>query len=86
MTTETLQNAIHATPFKPFTLRFADGRSVLVPHPDFIAHRPGSRTAAVAGPDDGTMHVDLLLVVSLDYPPPSENGGRRPSRGKGAKP
>lgn len=65
MTTEALQRAIHAQPFKPFTLHLAEQRTLTVPHPDFIAHRPGGRIAVVLGPDDSAEYVDLLLVVSL---------------------
>jgi hypothetical protein len=71
MTTEQLQSAIHATPFRPFTLRVADGQQIRVPHPDFIAHRPGGRTAAVFLPDDSTKIVDLLMVTTLDYEQPA---------------
>ena len=65
MTTEQLQKAIHAAPFRPFVIHTADSREFLVPHPDFIAHKPGSRTAVVIQPDDSVEIVDLLLVVSL---------------------
>ena len=66
MTTEQLQGAIHAAPFRPFVLRVADGQHLFVPHPDFIAHRPGARTAVVWMPDDSVKVVDLLLVTTLD--------------------
>lgn len=78
MTTETLQRAIHAQPFKPFVLNLADQRQVSVPHPDFIAHRAGGRIALVLvlvlGTDDSAEYVDLLLVVSLAYAAPSMSG------------
>ena len=32
-----VREAIHAQPFRPFTLRLADGRELLIPHPDFVA-------------------------------------------------
>jgi hypothetical protein len=65
MTTEQLQKAIHAAPFKPFMIRMKGGQQLPVSHPDFIAHAPGSRTAAVAL-SDGTIEViDLLLVTGL---------------------
>lgn len=74
MTTETLQKAIHAQPFRPFVLHLADQRQISIPHPDFIAHRPGGRIALVAGLDDSAEYVDLLLVVSLAYAPPATAG------------
>jgi hypothetical protein len=82
MTTEQLQRAIHAVPFRPFVIHTADRREILVPHPDFIAHAPGTRTALVSQPDDSYEVIDLLLVVSLESPPPaaaSAPGGERQS-------
>jgi hypothetical protein len=40
MTIETLQRALRAAPFIPFTLHLADGREFYVPHPDFVAYHP----------------------------------------------
>jgi hypothetical protein len=79
MTTETLQAAIRAVPFQPFTLRLADGRALPVPHREFIAHRPGGRIAAVIGDDESAAYVDLLLVVSLEYAPPAPTPKRKRS-------
>lgn len=71
MTTEQFQKAIHAAPFRPFTIRAADGQQVKVPHPDFVAHAPGTRTAVVTFPD-GTFEVlDLLLVAGLLFEQPA---------------
>jgi hypothetical protein len=65
MTLETLDRAIHAVPFRPFSLRLADGRSLSIPHPDFIAFNPKGRVALVLDERDGAEYVDLLLVISL---------------------
>ncbi len=65
MTTEQLQRAIHAAPFKPIVIRVADGQQLRVPHPDFIAHAPGARMAAVSTPDGIFEIIDLLLVTGL---------------------
>jgi hypothetical protein len=67
MTIETLDRAIHAAPFKPFAFRLADGRTLPVPHPDFVAFNPKGRIAVVMDEKDGYEAVDLLLVVSLSY-------------------
>jgi hypothetical protein len=65
MTTETLQTMIRATPFEPFALHLADGETVPVPHPEMIAHAPGSRTVHVALAGEDFRRIDLLLVVSI---------------------
>jgi hypothetical protein len=71
VTTEQLQAAIHATPFHPFVIRMADGQLFSIPHPDFIMHRPGARTAVVWMPDDSIRIIDLLLVTPLEIAQPS---------------
>ncbi len=65
-----IREALHRQPFKPFDIRLADGRSVPVRHPDFVA--VGKRRIIVVEPDDSWSVVEPLLIVSLDY-----NGKRR---------
>lgn len=67
MQTEAIREALHKQPFRPFTLRLADGRELPVPHPDFVAIL--GRTVVVASPrlDDSYSVVEPLLVVSIDY-------------------
>ena len=67
MTMESLNRAYRDTPFRPFVLRLADGRSVPVPHPEFLSFNPKGRTAVVMDERDGFSVIDLLLVVSLDF-------------------
>jgi hypothetical protein len=71
MTTEQLQRAIHATLFRPFVLRADDGQQLPVPHPDFIAHPPGTRTVVVTMANGDYEVVDLLLVVGLMFEQPA---------------
>ena len=65
MTTETIQKFIHAIPFQPFVIRLADSREILVPHRDFIAHAPNTRTVVVTYTDNSVEVMDLLLITSL---------------------
>jgi len=51
MTTDQLPKLINARPFRPFTLRTADGREVEVTHPENIAYG-GGRIAVVVVKDD----------------------------------
>jgi hypothetical protein len=67
MTMESLDRAYRANPFKPFSLRLADGRTLPVRHPEFLAFNPKGRIAVVVDERDGAEHVDLLLVVSLSF-------------------
>ncbi len=70
MTIETFGQAVHATPFVPFTLYLADGRSFHVVHPDYVSYHPKGRTVTVHPFDrpDAPEQIDLLLVVSIGPP------------------
>jgi hypothetical protein len=59
-----VREALHKQPFEPFTIRLADGRSLPVPHPDFVALTP--RRVIVGAKDDSWYIVEPLLIVSLD--------------------
>jgi len=67
LTIESLERAHKAQPFRPFTFRLADGRTIPVPHPEFLAFNGKGRTAVVTDEGDGFEVVDLLLVVSLSF-------------------
>jgi hypothetical protein len=75
----TVREALRAQPFRPFTIRLTDGRSLPVPHPEYAAIT--GRTVFVASPaQDGTYSlVDSVLIVSLDYTaataPGTDGGG-----------
>ena len=80
MTIERLRKMYQARPFHPFDIHLADGRSLPVASPEFLAFTPPGRTIGV-GLEDGTIEVvDLLLVTTLK---PRGNGrGRRRSGGR----
>ena len=81
-----LREAIRREPFEPFVIRLADGRSLQVNHPEFVAI--GRRRAVVIDKDDTCIWLEPLLVVSVEWPgsPPRGKGGNgstkkdRPSR------
>ena len=66
MTVEQLQAMQHAQPFRPYRIHMADGRSLDVHHPDFVALSPAGRTIVVYKADDTSEIIDLLLVTSLE--------------------
>ncbi len=64
-----VRTALHRSPFQPFVLRLADGRSIPVPHPDFVAVSP--RQVFVVNPQDESVSmIEPLLIVSLEVPQP----------------
>ena len=59
-----VREALHKQPFEPFAIRLADGRSVPVLHPDFVALTP--RRVIVGAVDDSWSIIEPILIVSLD--------------------
>jgi len=66
MTTEQFKATLRQQPFRPFTIRMADGRTLNVAHPDFVAQSPSGRTVVVFQPDDSYSVLDLLLMTELE--------------------
>jgi hypothetical protein len=79
MTADDLREMLRVTPFRPFDIHLADGRSLPVEHPEFVAFTPRGCTIGVGLPTNVFAIVDLLLVTSLE---PRPNGGRRNPRRK----
>jgi hypothetical protein len=75
MTAEQLRVMREANPFRPFTIYLADGRSLFVPHRDFVSQSPGGRTILVYNGDDSFSFVDLYLVTELRVQAPANAGG-----------
>ena len=73
-----IREALRREPFRPFTIRLADGRNVAVPHPEFVA--VGPRRVVVVSEDDSWNVLEPLLIVSLDFnsdglqPEPTDGG------------
>ena len=56
---------LHQQPFRPFTIRMADGRAFDVGHRDFVAMSPTGRTVIVYQDNDNFSVLDLLLMSEL---------------------
>jgi hypothetical protein len=67
VTIESLELAMRVRPFRPFSLSLPDGRTLRVPRPESIVHRPGSRIAVVVNYRNGYEAVDVAAVVSLKF-------------------
>ena len=65
MTIEQFKTTLHLQPFRPFTIRMADGRAFQVSHPDFVAQSPSGRTVIVFQPDESYSVLDLLQMTEL---------------------
>lgn len=68
MTAEQVLLLKDAAPFRPFEMFLADGRIMLIPHPDFLTVSEGDQLARVYDLHEGTETIDLMLVVSIRSP------------------
>ncbi len=75
-----VRELLHRQPFEPFVIRLADGRSLSVPHPDFVALTP--RRVIVGAEDDSWSIIEPLLIVSLDKMPPKPKSGNGAAKRK----
>ncbi|MHB1423908.1 MAG: hypothetical protein ACYC3I_12070 [Gemmataceae bacterium] len=75
MTGEQLRAMREANPFRAFTIHLADGRTLAVPHRDFVSQSPGGRTIIVYRADAAFCVVDLYLVTELEVQAPTDSVG-----------
>ncbi len=61
-----LRDALHRQPFRPFSLRLADGRDLFVSHPDFVAVSP-RRVVVINHQDESHTILEPLSNVSVEY-------------------
>jgi len=66
MTADQLRKTHRASPFRPFTIHVADGRSFHIAHSEFLSQSPPGRTVIVYGNDDSFEILDLFLITRLE--------------------
>jgi hypothetical protein len=70
-----LRAALHKQPFEPFSTGLTDGRSLPVPHTDFLALTP-RRVIIIADDEIGSWSViEPRTIVSIDSMPTKPKGG-----------
>jgi len=80
MSTEQFDKAWKASPFEPFSVHLADGRSFYVDRPEFAGRPRGGRTIFISGVEDDAFDIiDLLPVTSISYSKPKNESRRRAS-------
>ncbi len=65
MNLEQIEQHLKASPFRPFRVHVADGRSFEVPHREFMWRLPKGRTVFVATGEDAYEVIDLLMITGL---------------------
>ena len=78
MTGEQIRSLFTAASFEPFRVHMANGRSIDVPHPDFMHLSPTGRRLIVDKADDSFEVIDVLLVTSVETLP--KNGSKSRTR------
>lgn len=80
MTPKEIRKLYGSTPFQPFRVHMANGKSVDVPHPDFMHLSPTGRRLIVDQMDDSFEIIDVLLIASLETLPKNGSRTRRKRR------
>ncbi len=65
MTTEVVKAAIQRRPFRPFSVRLADGSEIQIQSQEHVALHPTGKTFIIFEPDGGYRIVDIPLVTDL---------------------
>lgn len=65
MTIEAIKEVRDTAPFKPFTIRTADGQGFEVPHHDSLLMAEGGKTLIVVTPDQRFHILATELVASI---------------------
>ena len=65
MKIDEIRKLLHAQPFRPFLIHFADGGRLAVKHEDFVAVAPAGREIIVYQSDGDYQVVDVPLVTRL---------------------
>lgn len=77
MTTVEVRTLYEAKPFTPFVMHLADGRSVRVTHPEWMAFSPSGRNVSVYQRGGSFEIIDLLLVTGVYVPANGRTAARR---------
>ncbi len=80
MRVDDLKRVHQARPFRPFSIRVADGREYSVAHPEFLAVSATGRALVVSTPDDAFEIIDTVMVASIHV----GNGAHQPHRDSGS--
>jgi len=80
MTPKEIRKLYDSAPFQPFRVHMANGKSVDVPHPDFMHLSPTGRRLIVDQMDDSFEIIDVLLITSLETLPKDGSRTRRKRR------
>lgn len=86
MMTDQIRKQHNEQPFTPFRFHLADGRTIGIPHPDFLYVPPKNERTVYVTDDHGLVEaIDVLMIVSMK-PIRRDRDGGKPERGDDAPP
>jgi hypothetical protein len=65
VTSEAIRTAVQNRPFRPFSLRLANGLQIQIEEQDRVALHPDGKTFVIFEPNGGYRIVDIPLVADL---------------------
>ncbi len=65
MTTEAIKTAVQSRPFRPLTVRLANGLQIQIQSEEHVAVHPDGKTFIIFEPNGGYRIVDIPLVTDL---------------------
>ncbi|WP_165074247.1 hypothetical protein [Paludisphaera rhizosphaerae] len=75
MRTEDLYEAIHASPFQPFSVILPSGEWIHLHHPEFAALPKGKRSVTIYPRERGGVRVlDVAMLAGIEYDEPAAAG------------
>ena len=66
MSGEQIKALMNAAPFRPFVIHLPSGKTLEVPHRDYVAISPSGRILVVMGENATEAVVDVMLIERVD--------------------
>ena len=68
-----IRQLLHATPFRAFVIRMADGRECRIEHPDFVLAAATDSPQVILEESNGSVHfLSVLLMTSIETVPDAQ--------------
>jgi hypothetical protein len=67
-----IREFLHATPFRPFIIRMADGTTYRVDHPDFVLASSEAPQVVIEAVNGEMTYLSVLLITSVEHVPAAD--------------
>ena len=62
-----IRELLHATPFRPFVIRMADGTAHRVDHPGFVLASSDAPQVVIEAANGNITYLSVLLIASVEH-------------------